>query len=351
LSSSVFFWCVVLAMAFGLLASVSAAGQTGPLGTSLAGFPVNPAPFLDAPISPFMTYTDASYGTGGIALRNRGKGVLHVSGVTGPVQDAYLYWAILFNTATPDKELYKIKIRPLACPDGNDPWCNDSFKDDSDKYMLKGTLIGIGGDPCWGSVGTAVFRAQVPKWIAKGNGAYEVVLKPSASGLWNGADPWVEEAFPEDEGASLVIIGTGAYTVGIYDAGFTATTWVGYTLTYTLNLPATLTTDALWDSIGYDGQVGGSRTALAGVYDETTFINGTQVSGPGCTLSFCDSDSDWNGNDGTPIPQLWDDAGHDILAALLVAPGPPPTYATTATIAITSISDCIGTVFNVLAVQ
>jgi hypothetical protein len=293
-------------VAAGLFGSASAAGQ----------------------ISPFKTYSAASYGTGGIALRNRGTGVLHVSGVTGRVQDAYLYWAILFNTTTPGKTLYNALLTrvfpfPVSYP-----------------VTLQGTLLGIGADPCWSSKGVAVFRAQVPKSIAAGNGAYEVTI---ASGRTDGSDPWATSSvFPLAEGASMVIVGSGAWTVGIYDAGFTATTFYGSNpFTYTLNLPGPLSTDALWDNIGAGGQAGSSRHNVPYTDSETTTINSTQIAGPGTgTLN---PDSDWNGSAGLPIPQLWDDTGHDIFSAV--------SGDTTAAFSIFAPGNCLVTVSNVLAVR
>ena len=332
-SYSVFSWGVVLAMAFGLLGSVPAAGQKEALGTIGAGFQVKASKATDpaAAVEPYKTYEKASYGTGGVALRNRGRGVLHVSGVTGPVQDAYLYWAILFKTA-PATCFSHVLLRPITFP---------LF--DFVEIPLTGTLLGISADPAWGSTGGAVYRAQVPKWIAQGNGAYEVTLARGSSGLTDGEDPWDGDVvFPLAEGASLVIIGTGNYTVGIYDTGFTATEFCSTTLTYTLNLPALYTSDALWDNIGADGQTGHSRDATATVSLETTVINTVKISGPGAL----DNDSDWNGSSGFPLPQLWDDTGHDISAAFAGDPAP-----TTAAISFTSNGDCLVTVANVLAVK
>jgi hypothetical protein len=302
-----------------------------------------------------MTYENASYGTGGVALRNRGSGVLNVSGVTGPVQDAYLYWAIIFNTATPADTLSHVTLRRISFP-----------LLDWSEVSLKGTLLGIAVNPLWGvpifpwpptKGGVAVFRARVPKWIATGNGAYEVILPRGASGLTDGSDPWVSSVvFPLAEGASLVIVGTGNYTVGIYDAGLTATMFgcgppfSSYTYEYLLTLPAAFTADALWDNIGADGQAAGFEPSVpqTGRRDspevslETTSINSVLIAGAGGL----DNDSDWNGSAGLPIPQLWDDTGHDISLAFT---GPP--YPTTADILFTGNGDCVVTVANVLAVQ
>jgi hypothetical protein len=331
----VFSWFVVLAVAVGLFGPVSAAGQTRALGTPGAGsHPAVTPETSSSPIDAFMTYSDASYGTGGIGLRNRGTGVLHVSGVSGRVQDAYLYWAVLFNTTAPRSALYYVglgRIFPNPTP----------FE-----VPLKGTLLGIGADPCWGGTGIAVFRAQVPSWLAMGNGAYQVTI---ASGRTDGSDPWVSSlVYPLAEGASLIIVGSGAYTVGIYDAGFTASTFgttdANETLTYTLNLPGTVSTDALWDNIGADGQAGGAvpgggRVDYALSSSETTTINSVAIAGPGGL----DNDSDWNGSAGLPIPQLWDDTGHDIFSAV--------EGSTTAAISFYAPGDCVAPVSNVLAVQ
>ena len=341
LSCSAFLRFVVLAMTVGLLGSVSAAGQTRALGTPGAGFkaPVSSTALSAPPIDPFMTYSGASYGTGGIALRNRGTGVLHVSGVVGRVQDAYLYWAILFSTPTPTRNLSRASLSRI--------FPNPGFFG-LPRVTLEGTLLGIGADPCWGSTGIAVYRAQVPRWLATGNGAYQVTI---ASALTDGSDPWVSgPVFPAAEGASLVIVGTGAYTVGIYDAGFTATTFYGDTpFTYALTLPAPVTTDALWDNIGADGQTGASRLDEIGTDSETTTINGTLIAGPTSpipTVGNWTPDSDWNGSAGLPIPQLWDDTGHDIFSAVKAADDP----ITAITISFLATGDCVVTVSNVLAV-
>lgn len=323
---------IVLAMSFGLLGTVAATGQTAPLGTP--GRRPALAPRVSAePINPFKTYENASYGTGGIALRNRGRGVLNVSGVSGPVQAAYLYWAILFTGTAPGSKLYDVELRPITLP----------FRDYR-AVPLKGTLLGIGADPCWGSNGIAVFRAKVPNWVARGNGAYEVILAKEASGLSDGSDPWVEQAFPEAEGASLVIVGTGAYTVSIYDTGFTATTFFDM-LQYTLNLPIVPSGQALWDNIGADGQAGDSRNDGSLNSLKITSINDVQIAGPGSSSfrAAFDNDSDWNGSAGLPIPQLWDDTGHDITLAV--------DGSSTATVNFNVADDCLCTVFNVLALQ
>jgi hypothetical protein len=289
-----------------------------------------------------LIYTDASYGTGGIGLRNRGTGLLHVSGVTGPVKDAYLYWSILFSSAQPSRAISRATLTRIY----------PSF---SLPITLQGTLLGIAPDPNWGSNGAAVYRAQVPRSVAAGNGAYEVII---ASGSTNGSDPWAQyppvTVFPLAEGASLVIVGTGNWTVGIYDAGMTAQrACATETLSYTLAFPAPVTADAWWDNIGADGQVAsgsgpGGRLEAKGVASETTTINGVLVAGSPAVIpptfeTSLNPDSDWNGSAGLPIPQLWDDTGHDIFQEL--------RYNSNVAISFYSPGDCWVTVANVLAVQ
>ena len=196
---------IVMALAMSALLSVggvaSAQQNSHWLGTTRSGFTagLTHAPQSNIPVT--AAYSNASYGTGGVALRNRIKGEIHISGVTGPTQAAWLYWAVLFGS-TPSSTLLK-KVSevllqrefPTGTPGG---------------VQLIGTLIAVGGDPCWGSAGTWVFRAAVPTSVATGNGLYRIVLNKNATGLSDGEDPWDGNVvFPLAEGASLVIVGTG----------------------------------------------------------------------------------------------------------------------------------------------
>jgi hypothetical protein len=93
----------------------------------------------------------------------------------------------------------------------------------------------------------------------------------------------------------------------------------------------------VFTEIGADGQIGLGETATAGAI-ETTSVNGTIIAGP----SGIDPDSDWNGTDGTPLNQLWDTHSHDITSLLTGG---------TDTVSITSVSDCLIGVANVLTVR
>jgi hypothetical protein len=324
-----------------LNASIAIAQNPHTWGTSDSGFlpaAVAAQPLLT--VGPTAVWTSASYSTGGVAMRNRRVGEIQISGVTPPTQAAYLYWAVLLNTSTPSKSLLNAisninltREYPPGPPVSAD---------------ITGTLLNIGGDPCWGSTGAWVFRGAVPTSIAVGNGVYKLVLWEAATGLTDGEDPWDgNRVFPLFEGASLVLIGTGEATVGLLDgqAGTTFIANAGYSATYTLPTPITGSNIVLFDNFGYDGQIGRSRTITSS--NETTTVEGMPstvtvlVAGPGGETG----DSDWDGSSGWPLPQLWDDTGHDISNAFL--PGDTAVVVTYGG----NSSDCVGTVGAVLSVE
>jgi hypothetical protein len=331
----------VLSLAFVLVATVyssintfaqSAEFNSRSLGTTDAGFPIRKAPTSIGPVNPFLVVSSAQYGSGGVALRNRGTGAIHVSGVIAPVKVAYIYWSVLINAAGVIPAMTTVTLQRLFPPPAAAP------------VVLNGVLLKVGADPCWGSAGAAVFRAPVPIAVASGNGLYQITLNAGASGLTNGADPWVgAPVFPLFEGASLVIVGTGTGNVAIYDVPLASTEWdMANPLNYALTLPAAATgTLTLWDNIGDDGQIGTSRTAVPGISLETTTINAVAISGGAGAL---DNDSDGNGSSGYPLPQLWDDTGHDITKAT-------PAGTAALNVAFASNGDCLNAIANVVEVH
>jgi hypothetical protein len=291
-----------------------------------------------APLQGRIVYQSAQYGTGGVGLRNRSTGAIGVSGVLTPVKAAYIYWAVITNGAVKaaDKTIKLQRLSPTPA---------------SAVVSVAGTLIGSGATPCWtpGTTTISVFRGAVPLTVANGNGLYQVTLLPGAGGTTAGADPWLSYTPPLFEGASLVIVGTGpaGQRVAIYDTGFAGNTFHGDSgFSYTLTLPVAATGKlTLLDNIGADGQEGVSRLAKAGNGDEQTTINSVHIAGPGSNAI----DGDWNGSSGKPLPQLWDDTGHDITAAT-----PKGTDALNVEIYITgspATVDCMTTVANIVAVQ
>lgn len=245
----------------------------------------------------------AQFASGGVGLRNRGTGAIGISGVVTPVRAAFIYWAVITSGPAPiaDQSIMVQRLSP-APP--------------SSVTTVAGTIVGTGPQPCWAGDTITVFRGSVPTSVATGNGLYKVTLLSGASGSTSGGDPWVgTPALPLVDGASIVIIGTGpsTQTVVIYDSGLAGATFQGNPgISYSLILPTAASgTLTLFDNIGADGQQGTSRKAVAGVADEITKINGKLVAGPGSLYN----DSDWNGSSARPLPQLWDDTGHDITVA------------------------------------
>ncbi len=278
-------------------------------------------------ITPSAVFVGAQYGSGGKGMRNQQGGGIVINGVTLPVMAAVVYWAVITTgpAPSPTGTILITKRIPDAHP----------------TVVLKGTVVGTGPSPCWPGDTITVYSAAVPLTTATGNGLYEIRFRQGVFGSVAGEDPWVSAVDPLLEGASLVIVGTGpaTSTVGLYDVGLAGNTFIG-SYSYDLAPPGPVTTFALWDTIGADGQVGVSRTANPSVAGEATSINGVPVAGPGSTYN----DSDWDGAAGWPLPQLWDDSGHDISSTISPASG---IFA----VSISGGIDCLTPVANVLQVQ
>lgn len=306
--------------------AVRAAGSPGAFGM----MPITPGLKTQAAlslgtVSPAITIGSAGYGTGGVGLRNRASGTLAVSGVVPPTKAAYLYWGVI-TQGPPTAANGAVAIQRISFPGSPDD-------------IVTGAVVGTGPQPCWIGDRITIYRAAVPLNVANGNGEFRVKLKSGASGLINGADPWaVAPVLPLMEGASLVIVGAGNSTVALYDKGLAGQTF-NSGLTYALKLPVKASGGgALFDNVGADGQKGASRSPF--VAQENTSINGVKVAGAGAP----DTDSDWNGSSALPLPQLWDDTGHNILAAA-------PAGTTTLNFSITEGSDCLSPVANVVSIR
>jgi hypothetical protein len=256
------------------------------------------------PLKPIFVGKKSSYATGGVALRNRGAGNISISGLVGAPRLTLIYWTVISVGApvAPSNQIQVERLYPLpaAAP-----------------VVLKGAQVGVGPAPCWGPRNAiiTVFRAVVPAAISgPGNGSYQITLLKGAQGLMDGSDPWAAApVLPLWDGASMVMIGNGVGTVSIYDAGLAGKTFAPNPnpFNYILALPVVPPGKRLLlDNIGADGQHvnGASRLAQQSMSDETTTINGFSIAGPGSPYV----DSDWNGSSGLPVPELWDDTGHDI---------------------------------------
>lgn len=257
-------------------------------------------------IKPRGTFTTSRYDTGGVSLRNQKYGTITIGSIPpdSAVVKAYLYWmwaSLPAPVAGLHNQVIFKRIDPALGP----------------TVIVTGVAVGSGADPCWLGNSNYVYRADVTSQVAgvglSGGGVYLVGLKPGSAGSFDRSDPWGPPGAiaPLAEGASLVVIykndKEAMGTVRIYDVGL-AGNMFSTALSYNLvGLPIGGTL-SLWDTIGGDGQIGASRLAIPVAATETTTIDLVPVAGPGSTYN----DSNWNGSDGRPLPQLWDTHGHKV---------------------------------------
>jgi hypothetical protein len=202
---------------------------------------------------------------------------------------------------------------------------------------IKGSLVGQGASPCWSPRNNYVYRAEVPIYLLYigGNGDYQISGIPSNDG--RGINPWAPApGQPLAEGATIVIFFTrnsgNNSTTYVYDSPISGTMFASQFSTDLTGFNANKST-ATFTTIGADGQVGSGYSAVYTVTTENTFFQGTQIAGYSASPSaFQDADSDWNGNDGFPLNQLWDSSTHIV---------PIKPNSTSANVRYTSNGDCL----------
>jgi hypothetical protein len=134
-----------------------------------AGITLSAAAAAANDIGPFQTVFNTDFRVAGVGgLRNTGTGTITLSGVSGPINKAYLYWHGPTNSANP---LANANI----FVNGN---------------AVAGTNIGFSDNNCWGFQNSQAYRADVTSLIT-GDGAY--VLTGLGAGTVN------------SNGASLVV--------------------------------------------------------------------------------------------------------------------------------------------------
>lgn len=232
----------------------------------------------------------------GIGLRNRGGGTINLRGIpsNSTINRALIYWCVLSNSPSQN---------PTVSVNGD---------------SINGTLVGSGTGPCWGVSNNYVYRAEVPTYLLYigGNGDYQISGVPSTEG--EGISPWAPVSGQNlAEGATLVIFytrnsGTSSTTY-VYDSKSISGTMFFSQFNANLTGFNANKSTATFTSIGADGQVGNDITSNFDVSRELSFFQGTQISGYSSTPNaYLDADSDWNGNDGVPLNQLWDTASHTV---------------------------------------
>jgi hypothetical protein len=258
----------------------------------------------------------------GVGTRNAGYGTIRLRGVpAGSVRvGAYLYWGTIQNMPPATQTILFNGVK------------------------VTGRLIGT-GQSCWCGGVFAAYRASVVALVNPAiNADYRVSGMPSA--ITNGSDPWNSSCMlPLSEGASLVVayahnsippaarlyINDGAV---FFAAG-------GINIFNPLPMAVPPYTRLKHTRIGGDGQVGNSTFSNLPITDERTFLGPalTQIKG---TASPFNGDSDWNGDDGVPLNQLWDTHTDSFNKALVPfgAPGYNVRY--------TANGDCIYAVAHIL---
>jgi hypothetical protein len=271
----------------------------------------------------------------GVGTRDAGYGTIRTRGVPpGSVRvGAYLYWGTI-QTAPPPTQTILFKGVPVT-----------------------GRLIGT-GPSCWSCGGTfGAYRASVISLVNPGiNGDYLVSRMPSA--ITNGSDPWNSPCMlPLSEGASLVVAYAHSSippTARLYindGAAFFAAGSIN--IFNPLPMPVPPYKQLKHTRLGGDGQVVRSAGTLTNVpvpngtfstlpiTNERTFLGPalTQIKGPGSPFN---GDSDWNGDDGVPLNQLWDTHTDSFSKALI--PFGAPSY----NVMYTANGDCIYAVAHIL---
>lgn len=111
-------------------------------------------------LAPFQTFTNTDWTISGVSgLRGQGFGNISVSGVSGSVSSAYLYWHGPTNSSDPTVN------------------ANVTFNGSS----ITGTNIGTSQDNFWGFANSQAYRADVSSLVS-GNGSYSLsdFIKPNA---------------------------------------------------------------------------------------------------------------------------------------------------------------------------
>lgn len=264
------------------------------------------------------------YVAAGTAMRNSGYGTIEITGIPARsrIVAAYLYWDVLANSASDslargefardlgvDFHWFPILGNPLAVP-------------------IQGTLIGTGGDPCWGNMHNFAYRANVTRMVS-GNGRYQ--LSGFASGITDGRDPWIQGSqAPMLEGASLIVIYSNPSSQPTQVMIYEGSDLVMGSSTQTIDgFDAAGVSQARTTFIGADGQSAGEQDSL---FNEHAL-----------------PEVRWDGNDPQSGPNfsqgnLWDTMTVDVTDFV-------PPESTSATVTVGGGSDCLVWVAQVLSIS
>lgn len=272
------------------------------------------------------------YVANGVATRNTGYGTIRLRGIPpGAVAvRAMLYWGEIKDGAV-------VALTETV-----------AFKG----VPVTGNLLGVTAPPCWPGGFFVAYGASVIALLNPGlNSDYLVSKLPTS--LTDGRDPWLTPPVPAlrplSEGASLVVQYAHAsvpVTARVITHPVVQMTFGTLTLNHAFGLPLPAYTTMKHTRLGADGQVGSSTFPFLFATNERTYIGPnilalTQIRGPGSPFN---NNTDWDGNDGVPLNQLWDTQTSSNGALI-------PAGAVAYSVRYISNGDCIVPVVHVLGVK
>jgi hypothetical protein len=281
----------------------------------------------------------AAAGTG---TRNAGFGTIRLRGVPAgaTILRAWLYWGTVYALPVPNNATAIFNGTSVTGQRINAP-----------------TL-----EPCWlfSNARFVAFRANVRSRIVAGaNSDYRIT--GLASAITNGSDPFVcappfpTPSTPGSEGATLLVIyshsSVPASARTYIHQGPTLVTG-NTTVTNNLSPVAPSHTVIKQTRFGADGQVGCTLFSVGSLNGEMTHLGPTtvslfQIKGPGSTIN---TNSDWNGGDGSPLNQLWD-TQTDSFGSVNGVTNLIPNGAAQYVVQYTGVGDCFVTVAHVLTAK
>ncbi len=296
-----------------------------------------------------LLFENARFVTAGAPMRDTRMGAMNLSGLPPEslIIRAYLYWqwACLEE---PVEGIHDMVLFGRVYPTPRE------FRKD-----VIGTRVGSGANPCWcgPEYQNVNYRADVTDLITQRQGGiYGVILHQNAAGSTNYSDMWAGSLFrncePQAEpplfnGAALVVVYNSPCeengTVAIYDEGLAGHMFSPIPgIQFDLAHPPAGSEESSFAFITGDGQVGLGYVPNFGFTNEQTHLNGSPIAGPGSLYN----DSQWNGGNGQPLPQLFDVSGLEVTN--LISSGSTSTSVSVFSEAGPGLSDCVVPVASVL---
>jgi len=262
-------------------------GQDGMLDASSA---VSPEVTVSIKVPPSFLFSGVNHVANGVALRNRCGGTISLRGIppASTIKSAILYWNYMNGSAvgaSTDTEMFNGK-------------------------RVTGTKVADQPDLCWGTNGDHTYRAVVAP-VPPGDYRFTALTCNDSSGsnpsITGSRGPVVWD------GASLIVTYRDASTcsdrVAIFDRLAGASNSNAGPHSFSVKMDTGTATpfsgSGLYTQVGADGQTGQSfaNSSPSGIgTDEIDTFDNSILTGPGGKYP----QSDWDGSNGWPMPQLWD---------------------------------------------